>query len=369
MSVPAKTEAQKPMATFREQLEQRLASFAEALPPHITPQRFKSVVMQAVMSAPDLLGADRVSLFEACLAAANDGLVPDKREGALVIYNSKVKEDGKEIWIQKVQWLPMVRGIITKIYNTGKVKSVSMDIVYGGDHWRYWKDDLGEHYEHEPAENRDKSVMRRIYAAVVMKESYGGGVFCEPMDMDEIEKVRSKSKAKDSGPWKDWYEEMGKKTPMKRLAKRLPIAREIEETLARDNFLYDLEQQQETRRRRGSLTQQLDELAGGGTPALEDQTSTSKFAAMPGDVDQREPDRVRRDKAPEDPAPRQKSSGAEQLPAPTEEEAFTDGSAARDAGKGRKAVPQRFRTDERLTRAWLDGFDGNVDEREPGEEG
>ena len=370
MNVPAKRNggdqpAEKPTAVFRAQLEQRLASFAEALPPQITVQRFKSIVAWAVMADPGLLAADRVSLFEACLAAANDGLLPDKKEGALVVYNTKIKEDGKDVWIKKVQWLPMVRGIITKIYNTGKVKSVSMDIVYGGDHWRYWKDDLGEHYEHEPAEDRDKDTMRRVYAAVVMKEEHGGGVFCEPMDMDEIEKVRSTSKAKDSGPWRDWFEEMAKKTPMKRLAKRLPIAREVEQVLARDNYLYDMDERApEPRRRSGSLTQQLDDLAGGAR-RLDDQTSTSNFAPMPGDVDQPDAVPASRDEAPEANPPRSRSSGADDSALPPIEQASADGAAARDEGKARKAVPKKYRDDEELLTAYLAGFDGDVDESEP----
>lgn len=376
---------QQPMVAFRAQLEQRLGSFAEALPPHITPQRFKSVVMQAVMSQPALLGADRVSLFESCLAAANDGLVPDKREGALVIYNTKSGEKdgkGKDIWIQKVQWLPMVRGIITKIYNTGKVKSVSMDIVYGGDHFRYWKDDDGEHLEHEPSETRDKNIMRRVYAHVIMKDSEGGGVFAEVLDMDDIAKVRSKSKAKDSGPWVDWFEEMAKKTPMKRLAKRLPFAREIQQVLDRDNALYELERQPDTRRRSGSLAQQLDELAAGGRGNLIEHNSSdagervsttdkkSASAQPPADADQRD----ERPASASRQAPEGESSGATN-PELTIEEARKAGAAARGDGRSRKAVPAKFKANERLLEAYLGGFDGDpedngdVDESEPEEEG
>jgi recombination protein RecT len=367
MNAVVKTNEQKPAAVFRAQLEQRIGSFAEALPPHITPELFKSVVARAVMADPALLAADRISLFESCLAAAQDGLLPDKREGALVIYNTKIKENGRDVWIKKVQWLPMVRGIITKIYNTGKVKSVSLDIVYGGDEFRYWTDDQGEHLVHIPAEDRNKDEMRRVYALVVMKD---GGVFAEPLDFQEVDKVRKSSRTSERGPWADWYEEMAKKTAIKRLAKRLPISREIQQVLDRDNYLYDIENRgPETRPRRGSLTQQLDELAGGGHAQIEDQTSTSNFAPMPDDVDQRDAAPASREQAPEENPSRSRSSGAKQSDDPTPDEAHADGAAARDAGKSRKAVPQRFKGNDRLLEAWLAGFDGDVDESEPGEEG
>ncbi|WP_292565012.1 recombinase RecT [Mesorhizobium sp.] len=396
MNAMTKTEERQPpqMVAFRAQLEQRLGSFAEALPPQITPQRFKSVVMQAVMAAPELLAADRVSLFESCLAAANDGLVPDKREGALVVYNTKLPKEKKtdpDVWIKKVQWLPMVRGILTKIYNTGKVKSASMDIVYGGDHFRYWKDDEGEHLEHEPAEDRDKNIMRRVYAHVVMKASEGGGVFAEVLDMDDVAKVRSKSKAKDSGPWADWFEEMAKKTPMKRLAKRLPFAREIQQVLDRDNALYDLERQPDTRRRSGSLAQQLDELADGGRGNLIEHNSQvpmdQETGAGAGDKvtasdkksasAQPPADAERRDERPASAsrqAPEGESSGATNSEL-TVEEARKAGATAREDGRSRKAVPAKFKANEQLLEGYLAGFDGDpedngdVDESEPDEEG
>jgi recombination protein RecT len=228
---------QPPIATFRQQLEQRLATFAEALPPHISPERFKSVVAWAVTADPALLAADRVSLFEACLAAANDGLLPDKKQGALVVYNTKIKEDGKEFWIKKVQWMPMVRGIFDKIYNTGKVKSAKVAIVYGGDRFRTWTDDLGDHIEYEEGDEQDRDTIRSAFALVVMTD---GGVFVEAMKPADIEKIRAKSKNSDRGPWVDWWEEMAKKSVFRRLAKRLPMARDLDNVMSRDDAFEQL---------------------------------------------------------------------------------------------------------------------------------
>lgn len=193
-----KAPAENQIGKFRAQLEQRLATFAEALPPQISPQRFKSIVMWAVTADPGLLAADRVSLFEACLAAANDGLLPDKKEGALVIYNTKVKEDGKEFWIKKVQWMPMIRGLFTKLYNTGQVKSAKVEVVYGGDRFRAWTDDAGDHLDYEEAgDEQDRDIIRNAFALVVMKD---GGVFVQTMKPADIEKIRAKSKNSNSGP-------------------------------------------------------------------------------------------------------------------------------------------------------------------------
>ncbi|HLP67386.1 MAG TPA: recombinase RecT, partial [Rhizobium sp.] len=249
--------------TLRAQIEKRLDSFAEALPSHITPEQFKAVLVRAAMGDPNLLIADRVSFFEAALAAAIDGLMPDKKEGAMVVYNTKIKENGKDVWIKKVQWMPMIRGIFTKVYNTGLVKSATVGIVYGGDQFRAWTDDDGEHLFHEEADVQDRKIIRRIYAQVVMK---AGGCFVDTMRAEDVEKVRQSSKNKDSGPWSDWWEEMAFKTVFRHLSKRLPFSREIAPVLDRDNFLYDLAAQARdvtpsAARPRG-LANRLDALAG-----------------------------------------------------------------------------------------------------------
>ncbi|NEH72319.1 recombinase RecT [Rhizobium leguminosarum] len=357
--------------TLREQLEQRLGTFADALPARITPEQFKATLIRAAMSDPGLLVADRVSFFESALAAAIDGLMPDKKEGAMVVYNTKIKENGKEVWIKKVQWLPMIRGIFTKVYNTGLVKSATVGIVYGGDQFRTWTDDEGEHLQYEAADQQDRKIVRRYFAQVVMKD---GGCFVEEMWPQDIEKVKGSSKTSDKGPWVDWYEEMAKKTVFKRLAKRLPISRELETVLSRDNFLYDLAAQARdvtpaTQRPRG-LANRLDALAG-----ITDQSSSSmpmeklgekeKQPAERKDTGRKTEQRQQRRETRQDDDRRQQNDqrddgregdqpvdGAEQ-----EAAAYRAGRDARSKEMSRKAIPAEFKKDEALTAAWLEGFD------------
>ena len=79
--------------TVREELAPLRPQISAMLPSHISVETFESVSLTAVQNNPSLLDADRQSLFVACMNAANDGLLPDKREGAFVVYNEKVKDD------------------------------------------------------------------------------------------------------------------------------------------------------------------------------------------------------------------------------------------------------------------------------------
>jgi recombination protein RecT len=63
--------------------------FKAALPAHVTVEKFTRVALTAINSNPDLRQADHRSLFGAITKLAQDGLLPDGREAALVIFNTK----------------------------------------------------------------------------------------------------------------------------------------------------------------------------------------------------------------------------------------------------------------------------------------
>lgn len=250
-----------PVAVFRQQVEARQNEFAAALPAHIPAERFVRVILTAVNKNPGLLYADRASLFSSAMMAAADGLLCDGREAALVIYRTKKKDDQGERWIEAVQYMPMVAGILKKVRNSGELSTIVAKVVYAGDHFRNWIDDQGEHLEYEAGENQDRNVVRNAFAMAKLKD---GAVEVEVLKPADIEKIRSVSRAKDKGPWVDWWEEMAKKSAIRRLSKRLPLNTDLDDLIRRDDALYDFDgaradaQANQPR----SLAGKLDALAG-----------------------------------------------------------------------------------------------------------
>lgn len=242
MNALAKVEEGKaltPSQQFRVELDKMVDQFAVALPSHIKPEKFHRVVMTAVLSDPAVLKADRKTLMESAIRAAQDGLLPDKREGAFVVFNTKVKIDGKDEWINAVQWMPMIGGIIKKIHQSDEIAMLTAKVVYGGDTFRAWVDDDGEHVAYEQAEHPDYDTIRQVFALAKTKD---GAVYVETLTPRDIDKIRSVSRSKDKGPWVQWWEEMAKKSAIRRLAKRLPLSSELHDLMQRDNELYDLSQ-------------------------------------------------------------------------------------------------------------------------------
>jgi recombination protein RecT len=60
------------------------------------------------------------------------------------------------------------------------------------------------------------------------------------MTHGEIEKIRNISRAKDNGPWKDHWNEMARKTVLRRLMKYLSLSPELANAIAADDSTYDL---------------------------------------------------------------------------------------------------------------------------------
>ncbi len=236
-----------PSVKLSDQLMELKPELEKVLPAHISVDKFMRVVNTAISMNPDLYGADRRSLFTSCVKCATDGLLPDGREAALVIFNSKEKytEGGKKLerWVQKVQYMPMFAGLQKKVRNSGELKELTCNAVFQQDAFRYWVDDAGEHITHEPnLEAADRGAFKAVYCIAKTRD---GGVYMEVMTRGQVEQVRAVSKSKDTGPWASWFDEMARKTVFRRLSKRLPMSTDIEQVLRRDDNIYDLAKPQQ----------------------------------------------------------------------------------------------------------------------------
>ena len=183
-------------------------------------ERLISTTKNALVRNPEiLLKCTPASIVKACMNAAQDGLNIDGREAALVIFGDTA------------QYMPMYRGLLKLAYNTGKLASIEVYLVYEKEvnegKFRYIAG-TDPKIVHEPIFMGDRGP---IVAAYAVAKLTNGGVVQELMTIDELEAVRSKSRGK-NGPWSDekvGKPEMYKKTVLKRTCKRLPFSTESRE--------------------------------------------------------------------------------------------------------------------------------------------
>ena len=220
-----------PITQFKQQLTAMSSQFGVARPSHIKPEKFQRVVLTVVQSTPDLLEADRQSLFDSCIKCASDGLIPDGREAALTVFNTKVKRGGRDEWIKKVQYIPMLAGIQKRVRNSGLIDSIQAHVIYEKDTFE-WEQGFDERIVHKPFFPGDRGKAVGAYAIAKFKD---GTYQFEVMDVAEIERIRAASKTGQYGPWKDWWAEMARKSVFKRLAKWLPLDADVDDLIEYDN--------------------------------------------------------------------------------------------------------------------------------------
>jgi recombination protein RecT len=209
-----------PIVVLNSYLHDRVDSLRSALPPHMKPERFISAVMTAVQLNPDLLECNRRSLWIACMRCAQDGLLPDGTEAAIVPYK------------KNASYVPMYQGLLKKFRNSGQFKWVTAGIAYEGEEYEHWIDENGEHFKHVPSNDSPDRKIKRVYALATTKD---GGFFVTDMSQADIAKRRGVSRAsRDDAPWKVWPDEMMKKTALKNLSKVLPKSSDIDLFLQRD---------------------------------------------------------------------------------------------------------------------------------------
>ena len=203
------------------------------LPPSINIDKFTEVAIQAISSSPEVLEADKDSLYRACVASARRGLLPDKKEGAFIVFNSNVGTRDRPQYMKMVQFLPMVEGIIKEMTKAG-IRAYAVS-VYANDAIRFWNDDAGQHVMHEPMVFGDRGEMVGVFAAATTAD---GRPYVEAMSIADVMRIAAKSKQcrlnNDAsvalgGTWKTDFERMSQKSPLHRLRKRLGIADDLEE--------------------------------------------------------------------------------------------------------------------------------------------
>jgi recombination protein RecT len=216
---------QDPMAVFRLAIDKMTDQFKAALPAHITVERFKRTLLTAVQTTPALLEADRRTLFGAAMRAAQMGLLPDGREGAITTFSNNCS------------FMPMYAGVLKLIRNSGELSSIDAILVHQKDKFTYHPGiDLVPVHEVDWFGDRGDAI--GVYAVAKMKD---GSAYVEIMNRRQVDQVRGVSRSKNSGPWTTWWEEMWRKSVIRRLAKRLPLSTDLDGVLHDDDTEFPTE--------------------------------------------------------------------------------------------------------------------------------
>jgi len=196
-----------------------------ALPRGMDADRILRIAMTALRQTPKLGACTPASFIGALFQSAQLGLEPSNGLGQayLVPYG------------QAVTFIIGYKGLIELARRSGQISELYAYPVYAADHFNFT---LGLHrnIDHQPAvdgEPADKDLVA-VYAVAKFKD---GGTDFEVMTRGQVDAIRKRSKASGNGPWVTDYAEMARKTVLKRLCKRLPLAVETQNALAQDETI------------------------------------------------------------------------------------------------------------------------------------
>lgn len=216
----------KAKSTMQDYVKRMEGEIKKALPSAITPERFTRMVLSALSVNPKLAACTPASFLGAMMSAAQLGLEPNTPLGQayLLPYMNK--------GTLEVQFQIGYKGLIDLAYRSGEVEVVQAHIVYENDEFAF-EYGLDPKLSHKPAtENRGEPVA--VYALFRTKS---GGYGFEVMSMDAVRKHAEKySKAYSSSysPWKTNFEEMAKKTVLKKVLKYAPLKSDFVKGVVQD---------------------------------------------------------------------------------------------------------------------------------------
>ncbi|WP_273430532.1 recombination protein RecT [Chitinibacter tainanensis] len=200
---------------------------ALALPKHLNADRLARIALTEIRKVPALAACNQESFLGSIMQCAQLGLEPGNALGHVYLLpfgNGKAK-DG----LANVQLIIGYRGMIDLARRSGQIISISAHTVHQNDEFRYQLG-LAPDIHHIPASG-ERGKMTHVYAVAKLKD---GGVQFEVMSNYDVEQVRKTSKASGNGPWVSHFDEMAKKTVIRRLFKYLPVSIEMQTAVGLD---------------------------------------------------------------------------------------------------------------------------------------
>jgi recombination protein RecT len=212
--------------TMQSYIKAMEGEIAKALPSVITPERFTRMVLSAISTNQKLGSCTPASFLGAMMSAAQLGLEPNTPLGQAYILPYQNKG------VLEAQFQLGYKGLIDLAYRSGDVEVVQAHIVYAKDKFEC-EYGLEPKLTHIPAE-KDRGEPIKVYA---MFKTKSGGYGFEVMSMEDVRIHAEKySKAYNTSfsPWKTNFEEMAKKTVLKKCLKYAPLKSDFVKGIVQD---------------------------------------------------------------------------------------------------------------------------------------
>jgi len=205
---------------IRDLISRNKHAIEQSLPSHLTPERLMRVAFNNIQITPGLLECTPASLIGAILQCATLGLEPDGVSGQAYL----VPFGGK------VTLIIGYKGLMSLARRSGEISTIEAREVKEKDQFLF-KHGTEGYLHHHPSLDANPGKNIAFYCLVKYKD---GSYQFEVLSIADVERIRQRSKARESGPWKTDYDEMGKKTAVRATCKYLPFSVNLQTAIGLD---------------------------------------------------------------------------------------------------------------------------------------
>jgi len=211
--------------TFKGLLESKIDAIRAVASKALDATQLIKMVGLAASRNPRIAQCTPLSVLNAVMTCAELNLYPSATLGT-AYFVPYLNRKNREHQFYECQLIVGYRGMCTLARRSGEIVSIQVEVVREGDEFEL-EYGLNPIFRHKPKGDTSKPVLK-VWALAMLK---GGGHQMVVMSREEIEAVRERSRAADSGPWVTDTVEMAKKTAIRRLCKLLPLTPEVENSL------------------------------------------------------------------------------------------------------------------------------------------
>lgn len=200
-----------------------------ALPTVLTPERFSRMALSAINNTPELANCTPMSFIAALMNAAQLGVEPNTPLGQAYLIPYKNKGT------LECQFQLGYKGLIDLAYRTGQIQIIQAQAVREFDYFEY-QYGLDSRLIHKPVDG-ERGEMTFIYGLFKLTNGGYGFEVSSKSDMDSFASKYSKSFGSKYSPWAECYEDMAKKTVIKRALKYAPVSSDFQKALSMDETI------------------------------------------------------------------------------------------------------------------------------------
>jgi len=214
------------LARINEEIKSNMQVLTRLLPPDMEIEQFRAATWLEVRNQYQLDQCFPDTVVECVVLAATYALLPGRDCHFLPFRDNKRRKG------MVATFVPNYFGIIRALDRTGKVAKAFAHPVHLNDDFEV--DYFSDRPKHIPAKAKGlkPGPIQCFYGAILLKN---GTCHFEVMSLDDIEAIKKRAPAHDGGPWVTDFEQMARKTCIKRVAKYVQLTHEMRELISDDD--------------------------------------------------------------------------------------------------------------------------------------